>query len=44
FDALKAPIQRVTAPDIPVPFSKPMEDFYIPNENGLMEAIRGICR
>lgn len=43
FDALKAPIKRVTAPDIPVPFSKPMEDFYIPNENGLMEAIRSIC-
>ena len=44
FDALKAPIRRVTAPDIPVPFSKPMEDFYIPNENGLMEAIRSIFR
>lgn len=42
FDALKAPIKRVTAPDIPVPFSKPLEDFYIPNENELMEAIKGL--
>jgi pyruvate dehydrogenase E1 component beta subunit len=42
FDALKAPVMRVTAPDIPVPFSKPMEDFYIPNENSLMQAVRRI--
>lgn len=40
FDALKAPILRVAAPDIPVPYSKPMEDFYIPNETDLIEAIK----
>ncbi|WP_347488992.1 alpha-ketoacid dehydrogenase subunit beta [Desulfoscipio sp. XC116] len=42
FDALKAPVKRVTAPDIPVPFSKPLEDFYMPNENSLIEAIKEI--
>lgn len=40
FDSLKAPVLRVTAPDIPVPYSKPMEDFYIPNEADLIEAIK----
>ncbi|MDR0564860.1 MAG: alpha-ketoacid dehydrogenase subunit beta [Azoarcus sp.] len=42
FDALKAPVKRVAAPDIPVPFSKPLEDFYLPNENDLMQAVRGL--
>ncbi|KAF1084964.1 2-oxoisovalerate dehydrogenase subunit beta [Sporotomaculum syntrophicum] len=40
FDALKAPVLRVTAPDIPVPYSKPLEDFYMPNEADLIEAIK----
>ncbi|GHU25656.1 TPP-dependent acetoin dehydrogenase complex, E1 protein subunit beta [Betaproteobacteria bacterium] len=42
FDELKAPVKRVAAPDIPVPFSKPMEDFYIPNETSLIQAIKSI--
>ncbi len=42
FDALKAPVKRVTAPDIPVPFSKPLEDFYMPNENSLIQTIKGL--
>lgn len=42
FDSLKAPVMRVTAPDIPVPFSKPMEQFYLPNENTLIDAIKKI--
>jgi len=44
FPALKAPIQRVAAPDIPVPFSKPLEDFYLPNEGDLIAAIERIVR
>ncbi|MDR3221426.1 MAG: alpha-ketoacid dehydrogenase subunit beta [Candidatus Accumulibacter sp.] len=40
FAALKAPIKRVTAPDIPVPFSKPLEEFFIPNENKLIQAVK----
>ena len=42
FSYLKAPVKRVTAPDIPVPFSPPLEQFYIPNENQLIEAVKSI--
>ena len=42
FGALKAPIVRVAPPDIPVPFSPPMEQFYIPNEKQLIEAIKKV--
>lgn len=30
FSSLKGPIRRVTAPHTPVPFSPPLEDFYLP--------------
>src|SRR3954471_24947901 len=31
FDTLDAPINRVTAPHTPVPFSPPLEQFYVPS-------------
>jgi 2-oxoisovalerate dehydrogenase E1 component beta subunit len=31
FRALDAPVTRLTAPHTPVPFSSPLEDFYLPN-------------
>ncbi len=31
FEYLDAPIRRVTAPDTPVPYAPPLEDFYLPN-------------
>ena len=31
FDTLDAPIKRVTAPHTPVPFSPPLEQFYVPS-------------
>jgi pyruvate dehydrogenase E1 component beta subunit len=40
--SLKAPLRRVTGPDIPVPSSPPLEAFYIPNEEKLISAIREI--
>ncbi|KKM10066.1 hypothetical protein SY88_15585 [Clostridiales bacterium PH28_bin88] len=40
FDYLDAPIQRVAAPDIPVPFSPPMEAFFIPDEKRIIQAVR----
>ncbi len=40
--SLKAPLRRVTGPDIPVPSSPPLEAFYIPNEEKLASAIREI--
>jgi pyruvate/2-oxoglutarate/acetoin dehydrogenase E1 component len=42
FDSLKAPIKRVAAPDIPVPFSPPQEQFNRPSPPMVIEAIRSI--
>ena len=40
FDALKAPIKRVAAPDIPVPVSPPLEKFYRPSAKAVVEAVQ----
>lgn len=42
FDRLKAPLRRVTGPDIPVPASPPLERFYIPSEKNLISAVKEI--
>jgi pyruvate/2-oxoglutarate/acetoin dehydrogenase E1 component len=42
FDLLDAPIKRVCAPDTPVPFSPPLEEFWIPDQNNLIHAIKEI--
>jgi pyruvate dehydrogenase E1 component beta subunit len=42
FGSLKAPLRRVTGPDIPVPSSPPMERFYIPDEANLITAVKEI--
>ena len=40
FPALKGPVKRVAAPDIPVPLSPPLEAFYKPNPQRVVEAVR----
>jgi 2-oxoisovalerate dehydrogenase E1 component beta subunit len=41
FDCLDAPIVRVTAPDVPaIPFSAPLEKFYLPSVDKIVEAVR----
>jgi 2-oxoisovalerate dehydrogenase E1 component beta subunit len=40
FFALDAPIARVAAPDTPVPAARPLEEAYIPNVDGIADAIR----
>ncbi len=40
FDDLKAPIQMVTAPHSPVPFSPSLEDIYIPSAQSIADAAR----
>jgi acetoin:2,6-dichlorophenolindophenol oxidoreductase subunit beta len=40
FDDLDAPPQMVTAPHTPVPFSPPLEDFYVPTPEKIAGAIR----
>ncbi|MFX1297032.1 MAG: transketolase C-terminal domain-containing protein, partial [Promethearchaeota archaeon] len=42
FDSLKAPIKRVTTYDIPIPFSKPLEEFVIPSESRVIAAIKEV--
>jgi pyruvate dehydrogenase E1 component beta subunit len=42
FDHLDAPIQRVAAKDVPVPFSPPMEEFVLPNTGDIVAAVRRV--
>jgi pyruvate dehydrogenase E1 component beta subunit len=41
-DYLDAPIKRVTAPDTPIPFSPPLEQFIIPNEQSIIRAVKEV--
>ncbi|WP_039734922.1 alpha-ketoacid dehydrogenase subunit beta [Desulfotomaculum nigrificans] len=40
FDLLDAPIKRVTAPFVPVPFSPPLEQAYIPSVASIVQAVK----
>ncbi len=40
FGSLKAPIEMVTAPHAPVPFSPSLEDIYIPSPERIADAVR----
>ena len=40
FGSLKAAPRRLAAPDIPVPFSPPLEQFYLPNAERVVAAAR----
>jgi len=42
FDALKAPVRRVTAPHTPVPFTPSLEKLYIPSPEKIAAAIREV--
>ena len=42
FEYLDAAIRRVTAPDTPVPFSPPLEDYYLPNADDVVEAAQAL--
>ena len=39
FGHLKKPIIRVTRPNVPVPFSPPLEEYVLPDENKLIKAV-----
>jgi pyruvate/2-oxoglutarate/acetoin dehydrogenase E1 component len=40
FEDLDAPVRRLTAPDVPVPFSPPLEQAVLPQLDDLKEACR----
>jgi pyruvate/2-oxoglutarate/acetoin dehydrogenase E1 component len=42
FEYLDGPIRRVTAPDTPVPFSPPLEQFYLPNADDVAAAAQSL--
>ena len=44
FEFLDAPVMRLGAPDVPaVPFSQPMQDFFMPNADKIEKAIRKLA-
>jgi len=43
FDHLKAPVLRVGARDLPIPFSPPLEDFVLPTTADVIQAVRKVC-
>jgi 2-oxoisovalerate dehydrogenase E1 component beta subunit len=40
FDYLDGPIRRITAPDTPVPFSPPLEEFFLPKISDVLRVAR----
>ena len=42
FDYLKAPVKRVAAKDVPIPFSPPLEDFVLPKVSDVVAAARDV--
>jgi 2-oxoisovalerate dehydrogenase E1 component beta subunit len=40
FENLDAPVVRVAAPDLPIPFSPPLEDAYLPGRERVVAALR----
>ena len=42
FDFLKAPVKRVAAKDVPIPFSPLLEDFVLPKVSEVIDAVRSI--
>ncbi len=43
FVHLDAPVVRVAPPDTPVPYSPPLEDFFLPNASKIAEAMRALA-
>jgi len=43
FDYLDAPPERVTGADVPMPYSKSIEDLAIPQSNNIVNAVKRVC-
>ncbi len=44
FGDLDAPVVRVTAPDTPVPFAPPLEEYFLPNAQKVTDAARKLLK
>ena len=42
FSLLKAPVKRVAAPMVPIPGSPVLEDYYLPNKDSVVRAVRSV--
>ncbi|MBV9805162.1 MAG: alpha-ketoacid dehydrogenase subunit beta [Solirubrobacterales bacterium] len=42
FETLDGPVRRLAAPDVPIPFSPPLEQFVLPGDDAVKEAARGL--
>lgn len=42
--ALKAPIRRLAVPNVPIPYSRPLERFVIPQVEGIVEAAQALMK
>ena len=42
FGSLKAPIKNVTALDATIPYSQPMEEYVLPNEDKVVDAVQQV--
>ncbi len=42
FEHLRAPIKMVTALDAPIPYSEPLENFIVPDEDKIIQAVRSV--
>jgi pyruvate/2-oxoglutarate/acetoin dehydrogenase E1 component len=40
FDYLDAPPQRVAVPDVPIPYSRPLEQFVLPDADKIADAAK----
>ncbi|MBI1983943.1 MAG: alpha-ketoacid dehydrogenase subunit beta [Acidobacteria bacterium] len=43
FEDLDGPVVRITAPDTPVPFSPPLEEYFLPSARKVVEAARKLA-
>jgi pyruvate dehydrogenase E1 component beta subunit len=41
---LKAPVRRLAVPDVPIPYSRPLEQFVIPQVDAIAQAARELAR
>jgi pyruvate/2-oxoglutarate/acetoin dehydrogenase E1 component len=44
FGILKAPVCRVTLPDVPAPASRPLESAYYPTTGDIVGVVKRICQ
>lgn len=44
FGSLDGPVKRLTAPDSPVPYSPPMEDYYLPQVDEIVSVVKELVK